>query len=80
VRDGHDAVVAARDRERRARHRAGDAEGATGAAHEGGLAGAELAGDEHDVAGPQALGELGGERLGLLWFGRFSLDRSIQAQ
>ena len=55
VRHRHAAVVAARDREARARHGAGDAERAARAAHERRLAGAELAGDEHDVAGPQAL-------------------------
>ena len=53
VGDGDGAVVAAPDRERRARHRAGDPERAAGAAHERRLAGAHLAGDEHDVAGPQ---------------------------
>ena len=42
-----------------------DAERPAGAAHERRLAGAELALDEHDVAGREPRGQLGGERLGL---------------
>ena len=47
------AVVAVADREGRARHRLRHAERAAGAADERRLPGAELAGDGHDVAGPQ---------------------------
>ena len=54
VRDVDAAVVAVADRERRARDRLGDAERPAGAAHEGRLAGAELARDADHVAGLQA--------------------------
>src|SRR5438105_1421807 len=50
--------------ERRARHWAGDAERAARAAHEGRLAGAELAAHDDDVAGAQVIREPRPDRLG----------------
>ena len=54
------------DGEGGARDRPVHPERAAGAAHEGGLAAAELARHEHDVARAQARGQLGPGRLGLL--------------
>ena len=51
VRDGHAALVALADRERRAGDAPAHSERTAGAAHERRLAGAELPGDQHDVAG-----------------------------
>ena len=59
-------LVEVADHERRARHRLGDAERPRGAAHERRLAGAELAGDEHDVARRERRGERRAGALGLL--------------
>ena len=53
------------DREGGARHRLLDPERPAGSPDEGRLAGAELAADEDDVAGPEQPGEQGTERLGL---------------
>ena len=64
VRDGDAALVAVADRERRARDRIGDPEGPAGAADEGRLPGAELAGDGDDVAGAQLAREPRRRRLG----------------
>ena len=58
------AVVEDPDDEGRAGDRLGHAERAQRAAHEGRLAGAELARDEHDVARPQLAGEGGAGLLG----------------
>jgi hypothetical protein len=58
---------------RRARDRPFDAERAGGATDERRLAGAELAGDRHDVARAQVGGEPGSELLG--FFGRVCLDQ-----
>ena len=44
-----------------------DPERAAGAADERRLAGAELALDQHDIAGRKSRRELRGERLGLRW-------------
>src|SRR5262249_37852553 len=60
------ALVDVSDREGRAGDRIGHAQRAGGAAHEGGLAAAELAGDQNDAARPKARGQLGTPRLGLL--------------
>ena len=60
------ALVGDADHEGRARHRARDAERAQRAAHERRLAGAQLARDQHDVAGPQLGGELRARALGRL--------------
>ncbi len=65
VRDVHASVVAVPDRVRRTRHRPRDSERTAGAAHEGGLAGAELAGDGDDVARPEVGCQLCGELFGL---------------
>src|SRR5579885_845607 len=66
VRDGRRGLVAVADRERGARNRPGDPEGAGGAPDEGRLAGAELAGDGDHVARPEPHRQARGERLGLL--------------
>src|SRR5439155_22163657 len=55
------------DRERGARHGPLDAQSPAGAAHEGRLPRAELAGDGHDVADGEALGERGRDPLRLGW-------------
>ena len=60
------AVVEVRDRERRARDGAGDAERPRRSAHERGLARAELALDVHDGPRRQVARERCGERRGLL--------------
>src|SRR5919201_1702637 len=65
VRDGDGGRVAVADRVRRARHRLLDAERAAGAADEGRLAGAELAGDRDDVAERERGGESRPELLRL---------------
>ena len=66
VRDGDvRAAVAVPDAEGRAGDGTGDAERPGGAADEGGLAGAELAVDEHQVARAQLSGQLGPEGFGL---------------
>ena len=70
VRYGQPACVGVADRERGARDRAGDAERAAGAAYERRLAGAELAGHQHDVARVEARGQERGDALGLLGRGR----------
>ena len=64
------ALVQVTDHERRRRHRTLDAEAAQRAAHERRLARAELARDEHDVAGLQARGELRAGGFGGLGSGR----------
>ena len=63
--DRERAVVEVADRERRARDRLLDPELPARAPHERRLAGAELAADEDDVAGPQQPCERRAERLGL---------------
>jgi hypothetical protein len=52
------------DRKRRARHRYVDAERTRRAAHERRLAGAQLAGDEDDVAAAQLARQRGADPLG----------------
>ena len=64
VGDGNVARVAVPDREGRRGDRLAHAERPRGAADEGRLARAELAADEHDVAGLEPRGQLAGERLG----------------
>ena len=59
------APIQMADRERRARHRSLDPERPAGTAHERRLACAELAPEEHDVAGPEERREQAAERLGL---------------
>src|SRR5215218_3268083 len=73
VRDVQAAVVAAADRERRARHRPVDAERAARTPDEGRLAGAELPGNRNDVARLQRRGEGCRETLGFLRRRRFDL-------
>ena len=72
MRDGQPvADVAVADAERGAGDGVADAERAGGAAHERGLAGAELAAHEHDVAVAERAGQLGTQRFGLGGTGGF---------
>ena len=65
VGDRRRAPIEMADRERGARHRLLDPERPAGSPDQGRLAGAELAADEDDVAGPEQPGEQAAERLGL---------------
>jgi hypothetical protein len=73
VGDVDAAPVAMADGERRARDRPLNAEGVTGSADQGCLAGAQLAGHGDHVAGIQLRGETGAHRLGFLRRGGFDV-------
>src|SRR4051812_50011225 len=60
------AVVLAGQRERRTHHLVGDAEAAGEALRERGLAGAHVAGEQHEVAGMNEPGDGGAERTRLV--------------
>ena len=64
MRDGHPAGVAATDRERGARHRLAHAEALAGRAHERRLSRSDVALDEHDITGSQAIRNCPGGALG----------------
>ena len=66
------------DRERRARHRRGDAERPARSSDEGRLPGSELARDGDDVADREALGEGGRDPLGLARRGAGELDVHVR--